>query len=120
MLPVPSRRQTRRLIDVRLSETRVMKAAKAFFKKVLTTADAPPEKVTTDGHDAYPRAVKEELGEEVQHRTSRYLNNKLERSQRYQRPVQRDARLQELWFSATVLRRFRRTEGLPAPTEPSL
>ena len=70
------------LIDVRLSKKRDMGAAKAFFKKALSTAGEPPERVTTDGHDAYPRAVKEELGEEVQHRTSRYLNNGLEQDHR--------------------------------------
>ena len=59
-----------------------MEAAKRFFKKALAIADAPPEQVTTDGHDAYPRAVKEELGVKVQHRTSRYLNNRLEQDHR--------------------------------------
>ena len=34
--------------------------------------------MTTDGHDAYPRAIRETLGERVTHRTSRYRNNRLE------------------------------------------
>jgi transposase-like protein len=38
--------------------------------------------VTTDGHTAYPRAVREALGEDVQHRTSRYLNNRIEQDHR--------------------------------------
>jgi len=38
--------------------------------------------VTTDGHDAYPRAIRETLGPEVQHRTSRYMNNRLEQDHR--------------------------------------
>ena len=70
------------LVDVRLSKKRDMAAAKAFFKKALAIADAPPEQVTTDGHDAYPRAVKEELSVKVQHRTSRYLNNRIEQDHR--------------------------------------
>jgi putative transposase len=74
--------QESKLVDVRLSKKRDMEAAKAFFKKALATADALPEKVTTDGHDSYPRAVREELGEKVQHRTSRYLNNRLEQDHR--------------------------------------
>ena len=41
-----------------------------------------PEKVTTDGHDAYPRAIRETLGPEVQHRTSRYMNNRIEQDHR--------------------------------------
>jgi transposase-like protein len=71
-----------RLIDVRLSKTRDMEAAKRFFEKALATAGEIPEKVTTDGHDSYPRAIEETLGEEVEHRTSRYLNNKLEQDHR--------------------------------------
>ena len=71
-----------KLIDVRLSEKRGMEAAKAFFKKALATAYAPPETVTTDGHDSYPRAVRETLGKGVLHRTSRYLNNRLEQDHR--------------------------------------
>ena len=71
-----------KLIDVRLSKKRDMEAAKRFFQKALSTAGEPPKRVTTDGHDAYPRAVKEELGKNVQHRTSRYLNNRLEQDHR--------------------------------------
>lgn len=37
-----------------------------------------PERVTTDGHDSYPRAIRETLGSDVLHRTNRYLNNRLE------------------------------------------
>src|SRR5262249_28201995 len=33
-----------------------------------------------DGHDAYPRAIRTDLGKHVQHRTSRYLNNRLEQN----------------------------------------
>ncbi len=70
------------LVDVWLSKKRDMEAAKRFFEKARSTAGEPPEKVTTDGHDAYPRAVRETLGEKVQHRTSRYLNNRLEQDHR--------------------------------------
>ena len=41
-----------------------------------------PEKVTTDGQDASPRAIREMLGPEVRHRTSRYMNNRLEQDHR--------------------------------------
>jgi len=33
--------------------------------------------VTTGEHDAYPRAIRETLGPEAQHQTSRYMNNRL-------------------------------------------
>ena len=70
------------LVDCQLSETRDMAAAKAFFKGALEVAGDAPERVTTDGHDAYPRAIREELGETVQHRTNRYLNNWIEQDHR--------------------------------------
>jgi hypothetical protein len=34
-----------------------------------------PARVTTDGHDSYPRAVQTELGEGARHRTNRYLTD---------------------------------------------
>jgi transposase-like protein len=57
--------------DVLLSETRDLVAAQACFRQAVATTSQPPERVTTDGHTAYPRAVREALGEEVRHRTSR-------------------------------------------------
>src|SRR5262249_37742390 len=41
-----------------------------------------PDRVTTDGHDAYPRAIRTELGSRVRHRTNCYLNNRLEQDHR--------------------------------------
>jgi hypothetical protein len=41
-----------------------------------------PDRVTTDGHDSYPRAIRTELGKRVRHRTSAYLNNRLEQGHR--------------------------------------
>jgi len=38
--------------------------------------------VTTDGHDAYPRAIRETLGSGVRQRTSRYKNNRIEQDHR--------------------------------------
>ncbi|MEM9443126.1 MAG: IS6 family transposase [Pseudomonadota bacterium] len=71
-----------RLIDVRLSEIRDMAAAKAFFASALAIVGSVPNRVTTDGHDSYPKAISDELGESVKHRTSRYLNNRLEQDHR--------------------------------------
>ena len=65
-----------------LSTTRDMAAAKRFFACALETAGQAPEKVTTDGHDAYPRAIRETLGLGVQHRTSRYMNTRIEQDHR--------------------------------------
>lgn len=41
-----------------------------------------PDQVTTDGHRSYPRAIRETMGNRVQHRTNRYLNNRLEQDHR--------------------------------------
>jgi len=70
------------LVDVLFSEHRDMKAAKAFFRSAKTVTGITPDRVTTDGHDSYPRAIRTELGKAVRHRTSRYLNNRLEQDHR--------------------------------------
>ena len=67
---------------VMLSEHRDLAAAKAFFRSAKTVTGVTPDRVTTDGHDAYPRAIRTELGRQVQHRMSCYLNNRLERDHR--------------------------------------
>ena len=58
------------LVDSRLSEKRDMEAAKQFFRQAVTMVDHAPERVTTDGHDSYPRAIREILGNDVVHRTN--------------------------------------------------
>lgn len=70
------------LVDSRLSEKRDMDAAQQFFKQALAVVGHTPEQVTTDGHRSYPRAVRETMGNEVVHRTNRYLNNRLEQDHR--------------------------------------
>jgi putative transposase len=70
------------LVDVRLSETRDMEAAKAFFRSARDVTGTVPARVTTDGHDSYPRAIRTGLGEGVKHRTNRYLNNRIEQDHR--------------------------------------
>jgi len=66
------------LVDARLSETRDMAAAQRFFRQALALAEEVPQQVTTDGHNAYPRAIRETLGSGVAHRCSRYKNNRIE------------------------------------------
>jgi transposase-like protein len=70
------------LVDSRLSEKRNMEAAQQFFKHALAVVGHAPERVTTDGHTSYPRAIHETMGSNVQHRTSKYLNNRLEQDHR--------------------------------------
>ena len=65
-----------------LSERRDLAAAKAFFRSARAATGVTPARVTTDGHDAYPRAIRTELGRQIRHRTSCYLNNRLEQDHR--------------------------------------
>jgi len=70
------------LIDSMLSEHRDMDAAQRFFRQALDVAERTPQRVTTDGHDSYPRAIRGALGEEITHRCNRYLNNRIEQDHR--------------------------------------
>ncbi|GHP00388.1 hypothetical protein KSF_104350 [Reticulibacter mediterranei] len=70
------------LVDSRLSEKRDMEAAQQFFKQALAVVGHTPEWVTTDGHGTSPRAIREIVGETVQHRTNTYLNNRVEQDHR--------------------------------------
>jgi len=70
------------LVEALLSEQRDMDAARRSFAQALGLAGRAPEQVTTDGHDAYPRAIRETLGDGVAHRTSRYKNKRIEQDHR--------------------------------------
>ena len=70
------------LIDTMLSPTRDMRAAQRFFRSARSVAGFVPDRVTTDGHNSYPRAIRSTLGRSVRHRTSVYLNNRLEQDHR--------------------------------------
>src|SRR4028119_2501181 len=70
------------LVDSMLREHRDMDAAKRFFKGALESAEQVPERVTTDGHDSYPRAIRETLGQDVSHRCNPFLNNRIEQDYR--------------------------------------
>ena len=70
------------LVDTMLSEHRDMAAAQAFFRSARAVAGVTPERVTTDGHGSYPRAIRSTLGRRVVHRTSAHKNNGLEQDHR--------------------------------------
>jgi len=70
------------LVEALLSEKRDMAAAQQFFAQALDVAGHAPEQVTTDGHDAYPRAIRATLGDGVAHRTSRYKNKRIAQDHR--------------------------------------
>ena len=62
------------LVDSMLSATRDMAAAQRFFRGAVSVTGKVPRQVTSDGHDSYPRAIREVLGPKVEHRCSAYLN----------------------------------------------
>jgi putative transposase len=70
------------LVDTRLSATRDLAAAEAFFRSAWTVTGVTPDRITPDGHDADPRAIRNVFGDLVLHRTNRHLNNHLEQGHR--------------------------------------
>ena len=70
------------LVDSLLSETCDLEADRRFFRAARAVVGHGPARVTTDGHDAYPRAICGTLGRKVVHRRRRYLNNRLEQDHR--------------------------------------
>jgi transposase-like protein len=74
-------------VDFRLSRTRKVTAAKAFFKKAIRHEGRLPHTITLDGYAASHRAVREMredglLPRRTKLRTSKYLNNLIEQDHR--------------------------------------
>jgi putative transposase len=69
-------------VDGRLSNARDLRSAEAFLRSAWTVAGGTQDRITTDGHDAYPRAVRAVFGAHVTHRTNRHSNNHLEQDHR--------------------------------------
>lgn len=59
-----------------------MKASKAFFRSAKAVTAIISTRITTDGHDRYPRAIRSARGPACEAPTSRYLNNRLEQDHR--------------------------------------
>jgi transposase-like protein len=78
VLPVLAINRDGALVD----ELRNLAAAQAFFRLARTVTCVIPDRVTTDGDDGNPEAIQSEFGEDVLHRTSVYLNNRLEQDHR--------------------------------------
>ena len=70
------------LIDSMLSEHRDKHAARRFLRCLVDVAQRKPQRVTTDAHPAYRKAIRWILGRKVAHRCSQYLNNLTEQSHR--------------------------------------
>ena len=63
------------LIDSMLSEHRDRDAARRFLRRLIAVSERKPERVTTDRHPSYPRAIRWIAGRKAVHRTTQYLNN---------------------------------------------
>ncbi len=66
------------IVDVSLSDRRNAAAAQTFFEAALDASTVIPTQVTSDKAKCYPPALRAVLPN-VEHRTSKYLNNGLER-----------------------------------------
>jgi transposase-like protein len=74
-------------VDFRLSKTRDVEAAKAFFRKAIRREGRPPQTITLDGYAASHRAVREMKNDgllpgRTKLRSSKYLNNRIEQDHR--------------------------------------
>ncbi len=70
--------QDGQVVDAYFSERRNAKAAQTFFERAINETGVRPERVTTDKAKCYPPALRAVLPG-VEHRTSKYLNNGMER-----------------------------------------
>jgi putative transposase len=71
-----------RVGDVRLSDPRDRAAAEAFLRSAWTVTAVIPDRIPTEGPDAYRRAIRHVFGDHVRHRPNRALPHHLEQDQR--------------------------------------
>ena len=70
------------LLDSRRRAQRDTHAARRFLRRLVDVAQRKPERVTTDPHPPYRRAIRGIFGRTVRHRCNRYLNTLTEQSHR--------------------------------------
>ena len=70
------------LLDSRRSAHRDQDAARRFLRRLVEVTERKPQRVTTDQHPPYRRAIRWILGRKVVHRTNPYLNNLTEQDHR--------------------------------------
>lgn len=86
------------IVDVFLSDRRNAEAAHTFFKQAIAASVVTPIQVTTDKAKSYPTALRAVVPA-AEHRSSKYLNNRLERDH------------QHLKGRVRPMRRFKRVES---------
>ena len=95
------------VLDVLVQSRRNAKAAKRFFRKLLRGLQYVPRVLVTDKLRSYA-AAKREVLPGVEHRQSRYLNNRAEVSHQ---PTRRRERQMQRFKSARHAQRFLSTQG---------
>jgi len=70
--------QDGQVVDVYFSARRNAAAARAFFERALASTGVTPRRVTTDKAKCYPPALRATMPD-AEHRSSKYLNNGVER-----------------------------------------
>jgi putative transposase len=90
------------VLDILVQDRRNATAAKRFFKRLLAGLQYKPKRLVTDGLRSYGVAQREVLPE-VEHRTSRYLNNRAGNSHR---PTRRRERQMQRFKSLAQAQRF--------------
>src|SRR5665811_1980961 len=70
------------LLDSMLSEHRDRNAARRFLRRLVEVTGIRPDRVTTDKHPSYRKAIRWIIGRKAEHRTTQYLNNYTEQSHR--------------------------------------
>ncbi len=101
------------LIDFMLSDRRNTRAAYRFLRKAIKMmGDYPPSSLTTDRLASYPKAIRRLqseglLSKDVEHRTSKYLNNIIEADHGALKRVIRPTRgFQRMKTASATLRGF--------------
>ena len=95
------------MLDILVQSRRNTKAAKRFFRKLLRGLQYVPRVIVTDKLRSYA-AAKRELLPGVEHRQSRYLNNRIEVSHQ---PTRRRERHMQRFKSARHAQRFLSTHS---------
>ncbi|MBV8094832.1 MAG: IS6 family transposase [Acetobacteraceae bacterium] len=90
------------VLDILVQSRRNAKAAKRFFKRLLKGLQFAPRVIVTDKLKSYG-AAKREVLPDVEHRQSRYLNNRAENSHQ---PTRRQERQMQRFKSGRQAQRF--------------
>ena len=99
--------QNGQVLDILVQSRRNARAARRFFRKLLKGLQYTPRVIVTDKLKSYA-AAKRKILPGVEHRQSRYLNNRAEVSHR---PTRRRERQMQRFKSARQAQRFLSTHG---------